>query len=121
MLLQLMFEDQWSIPLPMDDRLEEALGVQRERVCRDESDLAFVARLSECFATSLAACLDTDLQLPTDSQVKYALDIARELGVSLPADALRFRGAAHEFIDRFKDSFHVSRERRRRVMNPTGG
>jgi len=89
--------------------------------CRDESDLAFVARLSECVATSIAACLDTDLQLPTDSQVKYAMDIARELGVSLPADALRFRGAAHEFIDRFKDSFRISRERRRRVMNPTGG
>lgn len=116
MLLQLVFEDQWSIPVPMDDRLEEALGVQRERACRDELDVAFVERLSECLAQSLAACLDTDLQLPTDSQVKYAMDIARELGVSLPADALRFRGAAHEFIDRFADAFRASRERRRRMM-----
>lgn len=121
MPLQLVFEDQWSIRVPMDDRLEEALGVQRERACRDEFDLAFVERLSECFANSLAACLDTDLQLPTDSQVKYAMDIARELGVSLPADALRFRGAAHEFIDRFEDAFRTSRERRRRVTSPAGG
>jgi len=121
MLLQLVYKDQWSIPVPMDDRLGEALSVQRERACGDEVDLAFVERLSECFANSLAACLDADLQLPTDSQVKYAMDIARELGVSLPADALRFRGAAHEFIDRFKDSFRVSRERRRHVTNPNGG
>lgn len=117
MLLQLVFEDQWFIPVPMDDRLYEALDVQRERACREESDLAFVARLSECFATSLAACLDADLQPPTDSQVKYAVDIVRELGVSLPADALRFRGAAHEFIDRFEDSFRASRERRKRMTS----
>jgi len=121
MPMQLVFEDQWSIPVPMDDRLEEALGVQRERACRDEFDLAFVERLSECFANSLAACLDADLQLPTDSQVKYAMDIARELGVSLPADALRFRGAAHEFIDRFENAFRTSRERRRRATSPAGG
>lgn len=120
MLLQLVFEDQWSIPVLMDDRLQEALGVQRERASGEEFDLAFAERLSACFANSLAECLDTDLQLPTDSQVKYAMDIARELGVSLPADALRFRGSAHEFIDRFEDAFRASRERRRRVACPPG-
>lgn len=121
MPLQLVFEDQWSILVPMDDRLEEALGVQRERACRDEFDLAFVERLSECFANSLAACLDTDLQLPTDSQVKYAMDIARDLGVSLPADVLRFRGAAHDFIGRFEEAFRSGRERRRRPTIPNDG
>jgi len=119
MLVQLVFEDQWSIQVPMDDRLHEALGVQRDRACREELDLSFVERLSACFASSLAECLDTDLQLPTDSQVKYALDIARELGVSISADALRFRGAAHEFIGRFEDSFRASRDRRRRALCPT--
>jgi len=120
MLLQLVFEDQWSIPVLMDDRLHEALGVQRERACCKEFDPAFAERLSACFANSLAECLDTDLQLPTDSQVKYAMDIARELGVSLSADALRFRGSAHEFIDRFEDAFRASRERRRHVASPSG-
>ena len=119
MLLQLVFEDQWSIPVPVDDRLQEALGMQRERACREDFDLAFAERLSVCFASFLTECLDTDLQLPTDSQVKYAMDIARELGVSLPADVLRFRGAAHEFIDRFEDAFRNSRERRRRTGSPT--
>ncbi|EIL90926.1 hypothetical protein AB7849_14115 [Rhodanobacter sp. 115] len=120
MLLQLVFEDQWSIPVLMDDRLQEALGMQRERACREECDLMFAERISTCFANSLEECLDTDLQLPTDSQVKYAMDIARELGVSLPADALRFRGAAHEYIHRFEDAFRASRERRRRSAHRFG-
>lgn len=113
MLLQLVFEDQWFIPVAVDDRLQEALGVQRERAYLDELDVAFMERLSVCISNSLAACLDVDLQLPTDNQLKYATDIARELGMSLPADALRFRGAAHEFIDRFETTFRASRERRR--------
>lgn len=113
MLLQLVFGDQWIIPVSVDDRLQEALGVQRERAYQDELDVAFMERLSVCMSNSLAACLDVDLQLPTDSQMKYATDIARELGMSLPADALRFRGAAHEFIDRFETAFRTSRERRK--------
>src|SRR3546814_13211928 len=107
MLLQLVFEDQWSIPVLMDDRLQEALGVQRERACCEEFDFAFAERLSACFANSLAECLDTDLQLPTDSQVKYAMNIARELGVSLPAHPPRFRGSPHAFTDPFAAAFRA--------------
>lgn len=118
MYVHLVFEDHWTIPVPMDDRLREALGVQRERAYGGAIELAFLERLSTCFAKSLTECLDPDLQLPTDSQVRYATDIARELGVSLPADALRFRGGAHEFIDRFKDAFQTKREQRRGAAFP---
>ena len=121
MLLQLVLDDQWSIPVPMDDRLQEALGMQRERGCRDEFDVAFLERLSMSFANVLTECLDADLQLPTDSQVKYAMDIARDLGVSLPADVLRFRVAAHDFIGRFEEAFRSGRERRRRPTIPNDG
>ena len=30
MYVHLVFEDHWTIPVPMDDRLREALGVQLE-------------------------------------------------------------------------------------------
>ena len=95
--------------------------MQRERGCRDEFDVAFLERLSMSFANVLTECLDADLQLPTDSQVKYAMDIARDLGVSLPADVLRFRGAAHDFIGRFEEAFRSGRERRRRPTIPNDG
>lgn len=112
MSLQLVFEDQWCIPILLDDRLREALDAQRERACQSDLDAAFIDRISSSVSQSLASCLDQDLKLPTDSQMKYATDIARELGMSLPAEALRFRGAAHEFIDRFATAFRASRERR---------
>ncbi len=112
MLLQLVFEDQWCIPLLLDDRLREALDAQRERASQGELDVAFSDRISASVSQSISACLDPDLQLPTDSQMKYATDIARELGVSLSADVLRFRGSAHEFIARFEEAFRARRPRR---------
>jgi hypothetical protein len=76
-------------------------------------DEVFAGRISNCIADSLGKCLDVDLQLPTASQVKYATDIARELGIALPSEALRYRGAAHEFIDRFRQAFGASCQRKR--------
>ena len=110
MPLQLVFEERWSISVQVDSRLCEALDQQRERALQSEMDEVFADRLSTCIANSLIECLDVDLQLPTASQVKYATDIARELGLALPADALRYRGAAHEFIDRFRKTFRASRQ-----------
>lgn len=110
-VLQLVFEDQWFIPVPVDSRLQEALDVQRERAFRDDLDGTFIDRLSVSISTSLAECLDSDLQLPTTSQMKYATDIGRELGIAVPADVLRYRGAAHEYIGRFKEAFQSSRLR----------
>lgn len=46
---------------------------------------------------------DADLKPPTPAQVQYATDIARQLGIPLPPDALRFRGSMGEFIDRFAE------------------
>jgi hypothetical protein len=110
MLLQLVYEDRWVIPVPVDARVHEALDVQRERALRCEMDEAFTYQLSVCVANSLAAFLDPDLLLPTANQVKYTTDIARQLGISIPADALRYRGAAHEFIERFEEPFRASRK-----------
>ncbi|WP_198148893.1 hypothetical protein [Luteibacter yeojuensis] len=69
-------------------------------------------RLSECFASSLAECLDPDLKLPTEAQIRYATDISRDLGVSIPAEVFRFRGAMSEFIERFAER-HKNRRHNR--------
>lgn len=45
MPLQLTREGQWSISVPMDDRSEEALSVQRQCACPDEVELALVDAL----------------------------------------------------------------------------
>jgi len=61
---------------------------------------------------------ERELQLPSPNQIRYATDIARELGVALPADALRYRGAATDFIERFVEAFRTSREQRKRSPYP---
>lgn len=121
MQLQLVFEDQWTVPVWIDDRLQEALGIQRERIRRDELEDVFAGRLSTCVANSIAGCLDSDLHVPTDNQVRYATDIARELALPLPSEALRFRGAAHDFIANLDAAFRESRERRRRASTSPKG
>jgi hypothetical protein len=114
MLLQLAFDDQWIIPIPIDARLHEALEAQVDRAIRGEREQLLLQRLGASIAIAIDGCLDADLKLPTDAQLKYATDIARELNIALPGDALRFRGAIAQFIERFSKNFQASRERHRR-------
>ena len=118
MPMQLVFEDLWTIPIQLDARLHEALDVQRERASRSEMVEVLEQRLSACFANSLIECLDADLRLPSNNQLAYAADIARELGVPIPADALRYRGAMCDFIDRFEDTFNQRRARHQKARSP---
>lgn len=109
MPVQLILDDDGGIPIPMDDCIQEAWVMQYERASHAGAVDGFRERLAHCFATSLIECLDPDLKPPTDAQVKYATDIARELGIPLPPEALRFRGSMAEFIDRFADAMRQKR------------
>jgi len=100
MSIQLVLDDE-DIPIPLDDCVREAWLLQYNRASLYGAVDGLRERLAMCFASSLAECLDADLKPPTEAQLKYATAIARDLGVSLPSEALRFRGAMAEFIDRF--------------------
>lgn len=106
----LLNDDDDPIAIPVDDVIREAWSLQYDRAHRGGGMDSFRERLAVCFASSLAACLDNDLQPPTAAQMQYATSIARELGVSLPYEALRFRGAMSEFIDRFAEALRTKRE-----------
>ena len=108
--MQLVLNDEEVIPIPLDDFVQEAWVLQYNRASFQGAIDGFVERLAACFASSLAECLDSDLKAPTDAQLKYATAIARDLGIALPSEALRFRGAMAEFIDRFADA-HKRRRR----------
>lgn len=55
-----------------------------------------------------------DLRLPTEAQIRYATVISRDLRVTRPAEALRYRGSMSEFIERFA----ASHKARRHVTPP---
>lgn len=107
--MQLVLNDEDTIPIPLDDFIEEAWSIQYDRALHSGGAESFRARLAHCFALSLVECLDVDLKPPTPAQVQYATDIARQLGVALPSEALRFRGSMCEFIDRFAEAMRQKR------------
>lgn len=102
--MRLVLNEEEVVPIPLDDFVQEAWILQYKRASFQGAMDGFIERLAACFASSLAECLDPDLKAPTDAQLKYATAIARDLGVALPSEALRFRGAMAEFIDRFAEA-----------------
>ena len=107
--MRLVLNDEEDIPIPVDGPIHEAWILQYDRAIHSGSIESLQARLAQCFAMSLTECLDADLKPPTPAQVQYATDIARQLGIPLPPEALRFRGPMGEFIDRFAEAFRQKR------------
>ncbi|THD10149.1 hypothetical protein B1806_09640 [Metallibacterium scheffleri] len=103
--MRLMLDEDTGIPIPLDNFALEAWTLQYIRALNSGRMESLMDRLATSFATSLAECLDADLKRPSDAKVQYATSIARELGIALPAEALRFRGPMDDFIDRFAEQF----------------
>lgn len=114
MPVQLILDDEGSILVPVDDCTQEAWMLQFERAAQADAIDSFRERLGQCFAQSLVECLDPDLKPPTEAQLKYATVIARELGLALPSEVLRFRGPMTQFIQRYAD---VRQQRRRNNLS----
>ena len=111
MALQLVFNDDWAISIPLSEYQQEAWDLQQARSARADDIDGLSLRLSYCFASSLIACLDSDLKPPPEDDLKLGMAIARDLGLSLHADALRYNGSMTEFIRRFGD-LHKRRQAR---------
>jgi hypothetical protein len=108
--MQLVLNDEDTISIPLDECSREAWILQYERAHLAGEIDQFRAKFAKCLANSLVECLDPDLKLPTEAQMQYATSIAREMGIAIPYEALRFRGCMMEFIGRFAEAF----QRRRR-------
>lgn len=106
MALRLLDEDtEFSLEIPTDSTLSEAISLQMARLTEVAQRDDFRTRFSQILLSALGNSLDPDLQGPSEAQIKYGLAISKELGVSLPSDALRYRGAMHEFISRHVELF----------------
>src|SRR5690348_15968437 len=97
---------QWELAIPLDNCVLEALRVQMARIQFDDNPPPQLCRrIAERIASSVLEVLDVDLKPPTQAQVSFAIAIARELNVNLPGEALLFRGAMGEFLDRYAELF----------------
>lgn len=96
-----------SLDIAMSWNSREALGIQLERCLSTGTNAPFEWRL----ITSLASILDDDLQPPTKSQVSYALSIAKALAVSLPGEALKYKGTMKQFLNRHASMFQEHQQK----------
>ncbi|HET6912242.1 MAG TPA: hypothetical protein VFH71_02735 [Rhodanobacteraceae bacterium] len=90
-----------SVDIPVAWDIKEALGIQMQRCLSASTNSPFEWRL----LTSLNSILDADLQPPTPKQVSYAMGIAKALAISLPGEALRYRGAMSQFLGRHAPAY----------------
>ena len=110
MCFRLMHEDSGLyLTLPFDGQVEERLlqvirGTDPPLTAeRARSDLAL--RMVDLVAT----LLDGELLPPSEKQLKYAVSIARELSLQLPAEVLQYRQSMKVFLDT-----HAAEYRRRK-------
>ena len=108
MVMRLVDDDlDLSIDITLDSTVREALSIQMQRSAYCLGCSAFEWRL----AKRLSDVLDADLQPPSDSQLSYAMSIVKALDISLPGEALKFRGSMHEFLDRYTPAFKLLQQR----------
>ncbi len=112
MAFQLVFDETMAIDIPVDDSALETWQIQLARATQPDAMGALRRRLAGCLAAGLSECLDPDLRPPSEAQVSYATAIARELGVSISGEALRYRGSMADFIGRFAERFKLRRAQR---------
>jgi hypothetical protein len=97
------YEDDFQLPL---DRFTAELLAIRAIEAKEANKLTELsACLAEVIREALQSGANRELREPTAPQVTYAIDIARELGIPLPAEVLRYRGCMSAFLARFSVHF----------------
>ena len=98
----------FEIEVPLEGPVLESLRLQIARLQNygQEKDVRLLAAR---VAVAITEGVDPDLRPPTQAQVDYAVAIARELNVNLPGEALMFRGAMGQFLDRYSELFKSRR------------
>jgi hypothetical protein len=77
----------------------------------DEQFASLRRALSSRLVDAMTAALEFKVIPPTEKQLKYAIAIARELSLQLPADVLQYRDAMTAFL-----AEHANSYRRRKAL-----
>lgn len=91
--------EEFHIPIPME--YATLLETQLERLSEPRERRAFVEGMLKQYARLLSKFLDPDLSPPTEKQVAFAHRLGRKHGVEVPRDALIYKDAMHDFLDKY--------------------
>lgn len=95
-----------TLELYVSQELEEALSIQYERIKNRTVRDTFVRHLEQRLEGLLADSIDWDLKKPTQAQLRYAIFVAKQLGLELPPEVRGSRFHAAMFLET-----HVERMR----------
>lgn len=90
-----------TLELYVSQRLEESLTIQYERIRDRKVRDTFVRRLEKQVETLLKDSIDWDLKEPTEAQLNYATLVAKQLGISLPSEARKYRFHTAMFLETY--------------------
>lgn len=88
-----------TLELYVSPELEEAVALQWERVRKRTVRDTYVKALEYRLETLLRDCLDWDLKAPTEAQISYATLLAARHGVTIPAEAKKYRFHMAMFLE----------------------
>ena len=94
-----------SIDIPLSDMASSIFEAQLVRLADNNRREAFGRQAAARLESALIECFDWDLRPPTPAQVTYATAISRALGIDLPSDVLRLRGAMNTFLSQHSETF----------------
>ena len=113
--LRLVYDDlDLSLDLPSAPGMAEAIGMQIERCLVPGGASGFAWRL----IGEITNMLDADLQPPSPQQMTVATLLAKALNISIPGEALRYRGCMTEFLDRYQPLLDIRYPSLRRTFGP---
>lgn len=118
MSFQLVYGDrEFWLPLHFESHIEERLVqvMERGQAAPDGTDPT-CAGLSNRIVEAITALIENNVLPPTDKQIKYAVAIARELSLQLPAEVLQFRDSMTVFLGTHAEKFR--RIRAQQHTNP---
>lgn len=106
-----------SIQLTISEPIEQALAIQWQRLEQGINRDNFCRRIALHLDAIIPEAIDWDIKSPTPSQMAFALVISKALGIALPAEAIRYRGQMHAFIEQYAP---VMKERQTSTHTPQG-
>lgn len=113
-MFRLVYGDfEFHIALPFEAHIEERLYRIISKVEPGETGELPQQELSRRVVDVLTAILEGEVLPPSDKQLRYAVAIAQELSLELPAEVLKYRESMATFLGTHAETYRRSKGNRR--------
>lgn len=100
-----------ELPLPFEAHIEDMLVRLMDASNRATIEDRMRFDLASSIVDAISSMLEANTSPPSEKQVKYAVAIARELNLQIPAAVLQNRNAMTEFLGNYAETYRKNRNR----------